>query len=93
MKTMNLTDEQKAALRRDALFHVIPHFASNEGLAQSPKIFVRGEGCYVYDLDGNKYFDSFATLLTTVSCSMVAYIAFRPAPRDSLSVTLYANVG
>jgi adenosylmethionine-8-amino-7-oxononanoate aminotransferase len=66
MKTMQFTDEQKAALRRDALFHVIPHFASNESLAHGPKIFVRGEGCYVYDLDGNKYFDSFATLLTTV---------------------------
>ena len=45
---------------------MIPHFASNESLAQGPKIFVRGEGCYVYDLDGKKYFDSFATLLTTV---------------------------
>lgn len=66
METMNLTDQQKAALRRDALLHVIPHFASNESLAQGPKIFVRGEGCYVYDLHGNKYFDSFATLLTTV---------------------------
>jgi len=63
---MNATDERKAALRRDALFHVIPHFASNESLAQGPKIFVRGEGCYVYDLEGKKYFDSFATLLTTI---------------------------
>ena len=31
-----------------------------------PKIFVRGEGCYVYDIDGKKYLDSFATLLTTI---------------------------
>ena len=46
----------------DALVHVLPHFATNEGLAKGPKIFVRGDGCYVYDLDGNKYFDSFATL-------------------------------
>jgi adenosylmethionine-8-amino-7-oxononanoate aminotransferase len=66
MGTTDYTDPQKAALRRDALFHIIPHFASNESLARGPKIFVRGEGCYVYDLDGNKYFDSFATLLTTV---------------------------
>lgn len=66
MESTNLTDQQKAALRRDALFHIIPHFASNESLAAGPKIFVRGEGCYVYDLDGKKYFDSFATLLTTV---------------------------
>ncbi len=60
------TEEQKAQLRRDALALVIPHFASNESLAKGPKIFVAGEGCYVYDLDGKKYFDSFATLLTTV---------------------------
>ena len=66
MNPLNLTNDEKAALRRDALSHVIPHFASNESLAQGPKIFVRGEGCYVYDMDGNKYFDSFATLLTTV---------------------------
>ncbi|MGO8745302.1 MAG: aspartate aminotransferase family protein [Thermoguttaceae bacterium] len=66
MKAIDLSEQEKAALRRDALDLVIPHFATNEGLAQGPKIFVRGEGCYVYDLDGNKYFDSFATLLTTV---------------------------
>ncbi|OHB80307.1 MAG: hypothetical protein A2W31_14360 [Planctomycetes bacterium RBG_16_64_10] len=45
---------------------MIPHFADHTRLAKGPKIFTRGEGCYVYDLDGNKYFDSFATLLTTV---------------------------
>ncbi len=60
------TDEEKARLKRDALTYIIPHFASNENLARGPKILTRGEGCYVYDLDGKKYFDSFATLLTTV---------------------------
>jgi adenosylmethionine-8-amino-7-oxononanoate aminotransferase len=59
------TDQQKAQLRSDALAHIIPHFASNENLAKGPRIFTRGEGCYVYDLDGKRYFDSFATLLTT----------------------------
>jgi adenosylmethionine-8-amino-7-oxononanoate aminotransferase len=54
------------ALEQDALDLIIPHFASNAELAKGPKIFERGEGCYVYDIHGRKYFDSFATLLTTV---------------------------
>ena len=65
MSTEQLTDQQKADLLQDALELVIPHFASNAELAKMPKIFARGEGCYVYDMDGKKYFDSFATLLTT----------------------------
>jgi adenosylmethionine-8-amino-7-oxononanoate aminotransferase len=56
----------RKALERDALELIIPHFASNAELAEGPKIFVRGEGCYVYDVEGKRYFDSFATLLTTV---------------------------
>ncbi len=60
-------DAERAALREDALRYIIPHFASNAELAKGPKIFVRGEGCYVWDLEGRKYFDSFATLLTTVT--------------------------
>jgi len=53
-------------LQKDAARLIIPHFASNAELAKGAKIFVRGEGCYVYDAAGKKYFDSFATLLTTV---------------------------
>lgn len=60
-------EAERAALREDALRYIIPHFASNAELAKGPKIFVRGEGCYVWDLEGRKYFDSFATLLTTVT--------------------------
>ncbi len=66
MSQTQWTDEEKAQLLDDAVKYIIPHFASNENLARGPKIFARGEGCYVYDLDGKKYFDSFATLLTTV---------------------------
>ncbi len=66
MSDLNWTDAEKSQLRDDALRLIIPHFASNAELAGGPKIFVRGEGCYVWDLDGNKYFDSFATLLTTI---------------------------
>ena len=59
-------DAQRQALCRSALEHIIPHFADNSELAKEPKIFVRGEGCYVYDMDGNRYLDTFASLLTTI---------------------------
>ena len=29
-------------------------------------MFVRGEGCYLYDMEGNRYLDTFASLLTTI---------------------------
>jgi adenosylmethionine-8-amino-7-oxononanoate aminotransferase len=57
---------ERDALVRDAVRHVIPHFASWEMLEKEPKVFVRGEGCYLYDIDGNKYLDTFASLLTTI---------------------------
>lgn len=66
MSRTEWTDAEKAQLREDAIDLIIPHFASNAELSKGPKVFVRGEGCFVWDLDGNRYFDSFATLLTTV---------------------------
>lgn len=62
----NWTEAQKEQLRKDALAYIIPHFASNAELAKEPKIFVRGEGCYVYDIDGKHYLDTFASLMTTI---------------------------
>ena len=53
-------------LKKDAVTNIITHWASNEELAKDPKIFVKGEGCYLYDIEGNKYLDTFASLLTTV---------------------------
>jgi len=61
-----MTNKKIKQLQKDAVKLIIPHFASNAELARGAKIFVRGEGCYVYDAAGKKYFDSFATLLTTV---------------------------
>jgi putrescine aminotransferase len=58
--------DENAQLKRDAMEFIIPHFASNEELAKGPKIYVRGEGCWIWDIDGNKYLDTFATLLTTI---------------------------
>lgn len=65
-KTPEFSPKEREQLLKDAVEYIIPHFASNEELAKAPKIFTKGEGCYVYDIEGKKYFDSFATLLTTV---------------------------
>jgi len=66
MNIPRLTPEEKEQLKQDALRFIIPHFASNEELAKGPKIFTRGEGCYLYDLEGKRYLDTFASLLTTI---------------------------
>ncbi|MFH2068910.1 MAG: aspartate aminotransferase family protein [Candidatus Omnitrophota bacterium] len=55
-----------AELKRDARRYIIPHFANYELLTREPKIFVKGEGCYLWDIEGNKYLDTFASLLTTI---------------------------
>lgn len=60
------TRDECTQLKNDALEFILPHFASNEELAKGAKIYVRGEGCWVWDIDGNKYLDTFATLLTTI---------------------------
>ena len=60
------SEEEKEQLRKDALQYIIPHFASNAALAKGPKIIARGEGCYLYDIDGRRYLDTFASLLTTI---------------------------
>ena len=62
-----MDEKEIKRLKEDAVKYIIPHFASNSELAKGAKIFTKGEGCYVYDIEGNKYFDTFATLLTTVS--------------------------
>ena len=60
------TPEGTGQLEADARRFIIPHFASNEALDKGPKIFVRGEGCYLFDNRGRRYLDTFASLLTTV---------------------------
>ena len=57
--------QEQEALRKDALAYILPHFASNAELARGPKIYVRGEGCYLYDIEGRRNLDTFASLLTT----------------------------
>ena len=61
-----MNGNEKEQLLKDAVNLIIPHFASWELLQQEPKIFLRGEGCYLYDIDGKRYLDTFASLLTTI---------------------------
>src|SRR3972149_11729221 len=66
MSKQMFSTEQIASLKKDAVEYILPHFADNAELAKGPKIFVRGEGCYLYDIEGNRYLDTFASLLTTI---------------------------
>ncbi|MBC8457258.1 MAG: aspartate aminotransferase family protein [Deltaproteobacteria bacterium] len=66
MQNLTFTDQEKEQLKKDALSYILPHFASNAELAKGPKIFTKGEGCYVYDIEGRRLLDTFATLLTTI---------------------------
>src|SRR3972149_5538722 len=66
MESRKFTKGEIARLKKDALAYILPHFASNAELAKGPKICVRGEGCYLYDIEGNRYLDTFASLLTTI---------------------------
>ena len=63
MSKTTFTRQEVAALKRDAVKYIIPHFAHNP---IDPKIFVRGEGCYLWDIEGKRYMDTFASLLTTI---------------------------
>ncbi|TFG61814.1 MAG: aspartate aminotransferase family protein [Spirochaetales bacterium] len=63
---MNFTENEKKELLGDAVKYIIPHFANYKLITDEPKIFVRGEGCYLYDINGKRYLDTFASLLTTI---------------------------
>jgi putrescine aminotransferase len=59
-------DQEIMELERDGRRLVIPHFADAEELGKGAKVFVRGEGCYLWDVRGRRYLDTFASLLTTI---------------------------
>ncbi len=42
------------------------NYFPDQGNAPRPAVLVRGEGLYVYDSEGNRYLDTFASLLTTL---------------------------
>ena len=66
MEIQKFTDKEKEHLTKIGLENILIHWASNTDLAKDPKIFTAGEGCYIYDINGNKYLDTFSSLITTI---------------------------
>ena len=54
-------DGASSALRRSARRHLWRHFAPPGDDDETP-IFVRGEGCYLWDVDGRRYLDALSSL-------------------------------
>ena len=46
--------------------HLWQNYFPDRKDGKRPALLVRGEGIYVYDSDGNRYLDTFASLLTTL---------------------------
>ncbi len=59
--------QETQAMQREALQHILFSLGDYGDIeASGVKIIERGEGCYIYDTDGRKYLDTFASLLTTI---------------------------
>ncbi len=58
------TPEEIARLKKDGREKVLGHWMCNEDLDKCLKIFTAGEGCDIYDIEGNKYLDTFSSLIT-----------------------------
>jgi len=59
--------DRTRAMQADAMKHILFSLGHHEDVERSGiKIIERGEGCYIYDADGRKFLDTFASLLTTV---------------------------
>ncbi len=65
MKLPEFTDKERKLLEKSARERILTHWASNEDIAREAKIFIGGEGCYLYDIKGGKYLDTFSSLITT----------------------------
>jgi adenosylmethionine-8-amino-7-oxononanoate aminotransferase len=46
--------------------HLWQNYFQGKTPSERPQVLVRGEGLYVYDSEGNRYLDTFASLLTTL---------------------------
>lgn len=53
-------------IKEYAVNHICPHYMSNPDLDRDPKVYVKSDGNYIYDLEGKKYLDSFSSILTTM---------------------------
>ena len=60
------TEQQIKEIKEYAAKHVCTHYAVNADIDKHPKIYDRSEGVYVYDIHGNRYLDTFGSLLTTI---------------------------
>lgn len=66
MKQKQYTPQEIAEIKTYAANHICPHYMSNADLDNGPKVYVRSEGNYIFDIEGKKYLDSFASILTTM---------------------------
>lgn len=60
------TPAEIAELKEYAAKHICPHYAVNADIDKHPRLFAKSDVNYVYDIEGNKYLDTFGSLLTTV---------------------------
>lgn len=66
MKAEKYTSQEIKEIKEYAANHICPHYMSNADLDKGPKVYVKSEGNYVYDIEGVRYLDSFASILTTI---------------------------
>ena len=78
------------SLRSDAQTHLVPHYTKGTAWRDENLLMIdRGEGCYVYDTEGNKYLDGLAGLfcvnighgrsdLTAAASKQMDRLAFSP---------------
>ena len=99
MKLQQFSDAEKRQLIKGGLDHILVHWASNEDLAKDPKVFIAGEGCYIYDINGKRYLDSFSSLVTSICghdrpeikdaiVEQMEYLEFFPNYHDTFNVPL-----
>lgn len=60
------SEREAEELIRAARKYVWTSLSDYGDIEKAPKIFVKGEGCYLIDVNGKRYLDTFASLLTTV---------------------------
>jgi adenosylmethionine-8-amino-7-oxononanoate aminotransferase len=97
MELQQFTEKEKKHLIKIGLENILIHWASNTDLAKDPKIFIAGEGCYIYDIHGNKYLDTFSSLITTIcghnrpemkqaAMDQMNHLAFFPNYHDTFTI-------
>jgi len=93
------TEKEKERLAKSGAELILTHWANNEDLAKDPKIFTAGEGVYLYDINGKKYFDTFSSLVTNILghgrpeitraiADQLEYLDFFPNYHDTYNVPI-----